>query len=253
MHVVVTGASSGIGEALAREYLKRGAQVTLVARRLELLERLAEGAPGRTHLVKADLADVAHCTDWLPAAEEALGPVDVLVNNAGIQIVRPLVETPWDEGERLVALDLLSPMKLTQAVARTMVARGTGAVVDVASMAGIAPTPGMYFYNAAKAGLAAASEALRAELAHHGVHVVTVYPGPVRTPLEAAGRAAYEASSLLDALPTGDAAELARLVARAVELKRPRVIYPASYAFARHFPGPTRAFMDALTPKVKGD
>ena len=252
MHVVVTGASSGIGEAIAREYLGRGAHVTLVARRKENLERIAAGAAERAHVVVADLADTDAAWAWIDDAENALGPIDVLVNNAGVQIVQHATETDWAAAERLLQLDLHVPLRLTTLVLRRMIPRGTGTIVDVASMAAIAPTPGMYFYNAAKGGLAAASEGLRAEVKKHGVHVVTVYPGPVTSELEARGRAAYEDAAATRNVPTGTPEVLARLVADAVAKKRPRVIYPRSYGFARHFPNATRWALDRLTPPLKG-
>ncbi len=250
LHVVVTGASSGIGAALAREYFARHARVTLVARRRELLEQVAAGRAA--HLVQADLTDPAQVTSWVDGAEAEQGPVDVLINNAGVQIVRSFLDTPIEDARRLLELDLLTPLRLSQHVAKKMAARGQGTLVDIASVAAIAPTPGMAFYNAAKGGLAAASEGLRAELKAHGVHVVTVYPGPVKTPMEEAGRTAFETSKVATLLtPTGDADVLARLVADAVEARQPRVIYPALNGLARHFPAMTRLLLDALTPKLR--
>lgn len=257
MHVVVTGASSGIGEAIAREYLARGASVTLLARRAENLERVAAAGAGRTHVVTADLSEARFCAadeapwDWLDASERALGPVDVLVNNAGVQICRRATETEWPEAERLLRLDLHVPLRLTALVLRRMIPRGSGAIVDIASMAALAPTPGMFFYNAAKGGLAAASEGLRAEVKKHGIHVVTVYPGPVTSELEAAGRAAFEDTATTRNVPTGSPEVLARLVADAVKKKKPRVVYPRMYGLARHFPNATRWAIDAFAPPLK--
>jgi short-subunit dehydrogenase len=118
-------------------------------------------------------------------------------------------------------------------------------------MAAIAPTPGMFFYNAAKGGLAAASEALRAEVKAYGIHVVTVYPGPVRSALEAAGRAAFEDGAGTKYTPTGSADVLAKKIADAVARRRPRVVYPGVYGFARHFPNATRWAVDSLTPPLR--
>ena len=252
MHVVVTGASSGIGEAIAREYLARGASVTLVARRKEHLDRIAAAGAGRSHVVTADLADPDAAWTWVDEAEGALGPIDVLVNNAGIQIVKHATDTEWNAAERLLRLDLLVPLRLTTLVLQRMIPRGSGAIVDIASMAALAPTPGMYFYNAAKGGLAAASEGLRAEVKKHGIHVVTVYPGPVTSELEAAGRAAFEDRATTRNVPTGTPEVLARLVADAVAKKKPRVVYPRMYGLARHFPNATRWALDALTPPLRG-
>jgi len=251
MHVVVTGASSGIGEAIAREYLSRGANVTLIARRRDRLDEIAKVAPDRTHVVQADLGNPEVAFSWLDDAEKAMGPIDVLVNNAGVQIVKGVLDTTWEEGERLLVLDLHTPLRLTQLVLKRMVPRKTGTIVDIASMAALGPTPGMFFYNAAKAGLAAASEGLRAEMKPHGIHIVTVYPGPVASDMESAGRAAYEETAATKYTPTGTADVLAKLIATAVTKKRARVMYPRLYALSRHFPNATRWALDALTPPLK--
>jgi short-subunit dehydrogenase len=251
MHVVVTGASSGIGEAIAREYLARGDRVTLVARRRELLERIAAAGTDRTHIVCIDLADANATWTWVDAAEAALGPIDVLVNNAGVQIVRRAVETDWADAERLLRLDLHVPLRLTTMALKRMIPRGSGTIVDIASVAALAPTPGMFFYNAAKGGLAAASEGLRAEVKRHGIHVVTVYPGPVTSALEAAGRAAFEEGPAVRNVPTGSPEVLARLIADAVAKKKPRVVYPRMYGVTRHLPNLTRWALDVFTPPLK--
>jgi short-subunit dehydrogenase len=252
VHVVITGASSGIGEALSREYLRRGASVTLVARRKRLLEEIAKEHPERCHVVEADLAAYEYADGWVDGAVAALGEVDVLVNNAGVQIVKGTVDTTWDEGERQIRLNTLSPFKLTKRVLPGMIARGRGTIVDISSSAALAPTPGMYFYSASKAALGAASECLRGELRGTGVHVVTVYPGPVDTAMNTSGRAAYEETWAVKTFtPTGDPAVLARKIANAVASRRARIIYPAFYGLTRHFPNLTRFVMDRMTPPLK--
>ncbi|HRI07306.1 MAG TPA: SDR family NAD(P)-dependent oxidoreductase [Nannocystaceae bacterium] len=251
MHVLVTGASSGIGEAIAREYHGRGATLTLVARRRHLLDALVDGLPpGRALVLDRDLAEPDAAAAVIDEATRALGPIDILINNAGVQIVGPFVDTPIADGERLLRLDLLTPLRLTHAVLPSMIARRAGTIVDIASVAGLVPAPGMAYYNAAKAALAAASEGLRAEIAHHGVHVVTVYPGPVESAMEAAARARYPKSAAVHGLPTGTPAALARRIAAAVDRRRPRVIYPRVYALSRHFPALARWITDRLTPRL---
>ena len=210
LHVAVTGASAGIGAAIVREFAAAGAHLTLVARRRALLEPLAASLPTRTHVVAADLADLATATDWIAGAERVLGPIDVLVNNAGVQIVGPTAGTDLGAAESLLTVDLLTPMRLCLAVLPGMLARGHGALINVASMAGISPTPGMFYYSAAKGGLGSASEALHAELRPTGIHVLTVYPGPVHSDMEAAARTRFEPSFLTNHIPTGDPAILAR-------------------------------------------
>jgi short-subunit dehydrogenase len=252
VHVVITGASSGIGEALAREYLRRGASLTLVARRRGKLEELAGGHAERCRVVEADLAEHEHACDWVDAAADALGPIDVLVNNAGVQIVGRTVDTPIDDCERMLRLNVLSPLRLIKHVLPAMLVRGRGSLVQIASMAGIAPTPGMFYYNASKAAVGAASESLRGELRGTGVHVMTVYPGPVRTPMEATGRAAYHETAMMKLFtPVGEADVLARKIANGVASGRGRIIYPATYGISRHFPNLTRFFLDRFTPPLK--
>ncbi len=248
MHVLVTGASSGIGEALARPFSSRGDQVSLVARSVGKLETLATEL-GRAQVISADLTVLDSIDGVVDRAEAGFGPVDICINNAGIQIVAQTVDVPVDEGERLLRLNLLAPLRLHARVLPGMIERGHGAIVDVASLAGIAPTLGMVHYSASKAGLAAASEALRAEVAKAGVHVVTVYPGPVETNMAAAAMDRYDAPPAM--LPTGTVEGLAKRVVRAVERKRDRVIYPEFYAAARHLPGATRWVMDRFSPVPK--
>jgi short-subunit dehydrogenase len=249
-HVAITGASSGIGEAMVREWVKAGAQVTMVARRRELMEKIAIDVGGKTHIAAADLSDPARSTEWIADAEKEFGPIDVLVNNAGMQIVEAAAVTDQEQADMLLRLDLLVPMRLTRAVLPQMLARKHGTIVDVASLAGLAPTPFMYWYNAAKGGLGVASEGLRGELRKSGVHVVTVYPGPVDTPMARTAYATFEPSLGIKLLPAGTTDVLARRVRRAVERRRARVIYPWFYTVARHFPALTRFLIDRSTLKL---
>lgn len=251
LHVAITGASAGIGAAIACEYAAAGARLTLVSRRRALLEPLAASLNTPTHVVAADLGALSGATAWLAEAEAALGPIDVLINNAGVQIVGPTPGSDLAAAEALLAVDLLAPLRLCLAVLPGMLARRGGCIVNVASMAAIAPTPGMTYYSAAKAGLAGASEALRGELRRSGVHVVTVYPGPVRTEMEAAARTRYEPSAITDHLPTGEPAVLARRIRRAVERRQDRVVFPRFYNLSRWFPGITSWVLGRYTPALR--
>lgn len=254
MHIVITGASSGIGAAYARHFSRAGHKLTLVARRRDLLLALAAELPTENHVVAQDLGDLEAAPRFLGAAEDALGPIDVLINNAGVQVVGPFAQTSSEEGERCIQVDLFAPLRLTRAVLPSMIRRRAGVVVDVASMAALAPTPGMAYYNAAKGGLAAASEALRAELRPFGVHVVTVYPGIIAsTAMAQAAMTKYGESRAMALTPRGTEEALAKLTLAAIVGRRDRVIYPRSGALARWFPATTRWLMDRFTPALRSD
>lgn len=246
MHVVITGASSGIGACLAREYHRGGARVTLVARRAGLLEELKRALGSRCEIVVADLG-AADPTKWLAG----LGPIDVFINNAGFNITAPFDAGPDGEVGRLFRVDLLAPIALMRAVVPAMVARGSGAVVNVSSLAGLVPPAGMTAYAAAKAGLAAYSEALHAELRGTGVHVLTVCPGPIANGTPHDNVAIYGEDSVATAVPVGQAVDLAREIRCAVERRCARLIFPRFYGLARTFPGIARWLVTRFTPPLK--
>jgi len=251
MHVAITGASSGIGAALARELAKRGDAITLVARRRKLLDELAGSLGTGAQVAVADLADVERCCDWIAPAEAALGPVDVLINNAGSTLVRRFVDTALEDADRLLRLDLIAPLRLTRTVLPGMIARGHGTIVDICSAAAFAALLGTTYYAAAKAGLAAASEVLRGELRGTGVHVVTVYPGPVRTAMSAQAFDSYGDSWTKHLVAEASPEKLARRIRVAIERRRPRVMFPASYAVVRHMPDTARWVLDRLSPPIR--
>ena len=253
MHVAITGASSGIGAALAREWAAAGAKLTLVARRKPLLDELAASLQTQCQVAPHDLSVPEQAADWLAAAEAALGPIDVLVNNAGVQVIGPSGTIDIERAEAQLRTNLLSPLRIIRAALPGMLARKAGVIVSISSMAALAPTPGMTWYNASKGGLAAASESLRGELRKTGVGVVTVYPGIIdATDMGKSGLASYQQTKLVALQPRGTPEELARLVRRAVEKRSARVIYPRVYHFTRWFPGATRFMLDRFTPPMTG-
>ena len=254
MHVAITGASSGIGEALARAWARSGAKLTLVARRRELLEKLAAecvGAGAAAIAIAHDLSDSAHACDWLAAAEAAHGPIDVLVNNAGMENVGTSAKSDPALGVKVLHLNLISPLLLTREILPRMLARRSGTIVQVASGAALVGTPGMTWYSASKAGLAQFTETLRGELGGTGVHACVVYPGPIKTPM---GEGVYPKYGGREGpagrAPEGTPEKLAELVLRAVEKKRARVIYPGVFWLAWLFPWFFRAIVFRLTPPI---
>ena len=176
--VIVTGASSGIGEATARAFGRAGDRVVLVARRVERLQRLAGELPDSL-VVPADLTKAE---DVARVASEALaryGTIDVLVNNAGLGHYNWLERLPEDNIRQEVQVNLIAPILLTRAVLPSMQTRRRGVIINVGSVAGKIATPTMSIYNATKFGLDGFSEALRREVGPQGIHVCVIYPGGV--------------------------------------------------------------------------
>lgn len=249
--MVVTGASSGIGEALAREFAHAGAKVTLVARRRELLLSLAAELGPKTHVVAHDLSDVDKADAWLAGAVQKNGPIDVLINNAGRSLVTFTDEMELSDGKHLLSLNLLTPVHLCRTLLPEMLRRKSGVLVNVSSVAAMTPVLGGAWYSASKAGLAAASESLRAELRGTGVHVVTVYPGPVHSALAVYGMSRLEVTRSAGWLQWGTANVLAKRVRKAVEQRQARVIYPRMYFFARWLPALAQWLNEKFAPMPK--
>jgi short-subunit dehydrogenase len=207
-----------------------GARLALLDREASSMQLLA-AAVGNATTHGVDLRDI----DALPSVIDSIaavggGPIDALVNCAGVMRVKHVSAWQWDEAQALLAVDLLAPLRLIDLVVRGMIERGSGVIVNVASMAGKVPLKGCTYYGASKAGLGMASEIARADLAPHGVRVVTVYPGPVRSALEQGARDDYGGGGLFGRFaPTGDPAELAQRIMSAIDRDEPRVIYPRLY------------------------
>ncbi|HEX6389877.1 MAG TPA: SDR family oxidoreductase [Solirubrobacteraceae bacterium] len=182
---LITGASSGIGVDLARELAKRGHGVTLVARREERLQEVAaelrERYDVRAEVLACDLLD-AEARDALPARVGELGlTVSVLVNNAGYGTAGEFIELDARREIDMVRLNCEAVVALTAAYAPQMADRDRGAILVVASSAGVQPIPGQATYAASKAFALSFAEALHAELRPHGVVVTALCPGPVET------------------------------------------------------------------------
>jgi len=171
--VLVTGASGGLGNAIARACAARGARVVVSGRREDALQALA--ADIGAEAVCADLADA----DAVVRLAGSAGDVDVLVSNAALPAGGTVDTFSVEEIDRAVAVNLRAPMVLSRLLSESMAARGYGQVVFVSSLAAAFPTPGLTVYNATKAALASYGLSLRGELAAHGVGVSVVYPGPI--------------------------------------------------------------------------
>lgn len=237
--IVLTGASGGIGSALARELAREGAALLLVGRRPETLSALAvelAGLGGRAIPVPADLRQAQSAQTVARRAREEFGGVDILVNNAGATRFGLFQQESLDAAEQLLAVNLLGPMRLTQALLPEMLTRGRGQIVNIGSTFGSLAFPGFSLYAASKFGLRGWSEALRRELAGSGVDVCHLSPRATRT---AANDARVEAmnAQLGTAVDSPEAAarQLCRAIARGrrrLQLGAPETLFTAINALA---------------------
>jgi 2-hydroxycyclohexanecarboxyl-CoA dehydrogenase len=178
---LVTGGASGIGAATARRLASEGALVVVADRDPAGARAVADEVGG--HGTTLDVTDAAAVRTVIAEVSQLLGPVDVLVNNAGGGQLALFVDTDEDDWDRIVALNLRSTMSCTKAVLRSMYERRRGSIVNVASESGNVGAPGGAAYSAAKAGVLGFTKAVARESARYGVRVNAVAPGPIDTPL----------------------------------------------------------------------
>ena len=181
----MTGASGGIGEEYARQLAAQGADVVLVARRGDALERLAGELHGRNGVTCEVLAADLSTDAGVRAVEERVGEVDLLVNNAGYGIARHLAEVAPEHVDGMIRLNVLALARLTRAALPGMLERGHGGIVNVSSVAGFQPSPSFATYNATKAFVTMFTEALALEVQGTGVRVQALCPGLTRTGFQA--------------------------------------------------------------------
>lgn len=183
---LVTGASGGIGAAIARALHAQGAIVALSGTRRDALDALAAELGDRSHVCPADLRDAAEPDSLIESAEAAAGPLHILVNNAGMtrdMLALRMRDADW---QAVLDVDLSAPFRLTRAALRGMVRRRMGRIINISSIVGITGNPGQSNYAAAKAGLIGMTKALAQEVASRGVTVNAIAPGFVETAMTAA-------------------------------------------------------------------
>jgi NADP-dependent 3-hydroxy acid dehydrogenase YdfG len=185
---LITGASSGIGEATAVALAAEGAAVGLGARRKDRIDALAErisGDGGRALAIESDITEEAAANALVERTASELGGLDVLVNNAGVMLLGPVAGADTEEWRRMIHVNLLGLLYCTHAALPVMGEAGSGHIVNISSVAGRIATMGSAVYNMTKWGVAAFSEALRQEVLHANVRVTCVEPGFVETELQA--------------------------------------------------------------------
>lgn len=193
--ILLTGASSGIGEAAADQFAREGATVVVVARRQELLGALAERittAGGDALAIACDVSDMDAVDALVADVEQRLGGIDILINNAGRSIRRPLAESleRWHDVERTIVLNYYAPLRLIRGLAPGMIERGDGHIINVSTWGVLSEASPLFaVYNASKAALSTVSRVVETEWGDKGVHSTTLYYPLVATPMIAPTKA----------------------------------------------------------------
>ena len=183
LNALVTGATGGLGGAMARALHAQGAVVTLSGTRAAALEALAGELGERVHIVPCNLGDKEQVEALVPHAEKAMGQIDVLVNNAGITrdgLFMRMKDEDWDE---VLAVNLTSAFRLSRACLRGMMKRRFGRIVSITSIVGVTGNPGQGNYAASKAGMIGMSKSLAAEVASRNITVNCIAPGFIASPM----------------------------------------------------------------------
>ncbi|MCA2264432.1 SDR family oxidoreductase [Mycobacterium marseillense] len=207
--ILLTGASSGIGEAAAEQFAREGATVVVVARRQELLDALAERittAGGEATAIACDVSDMDAVDALVADVEKRLGGIDILINNAGRSIRRPLAESleRWHDVERTIVLNYYAPLRLIRGLAPGMIERGDGHIINVSTWGVLSEASPLFsVYNASKAALSTVSRVVETEWGDQGVHSTTLYYPLVATPMIAPTKA-YQGMPALTSEEAGE-------------------------------------------------
>ena len=183
LSALVTGATGGLGGAIARSLHAQGATVALSGTRAAALEELAGQLGERVHVLPCDLSDKASVEALVPAAEAAMGQVDILVNNAGITRDGLFMRMKDDDWDKVIDVNLTSAFRLSRAVLRGMMKRRFGRIIGITSVVGVTGNAGQGNYAASKAGMIGMSKSLAAEVASRNITVNCIAPGFIASPM----------------------------------------------------------------------
>jgi 3-oxoacyl-[acyl-carrier protein] reductase len=180
---LVTGASGGLGQAIARALHKRGAIVALSGTRKEALEALATELGGKVHVLPCNLTEKAEVEALVPAAETAMGGLDILINNAGVTKDNLFLRMKDEEWDTVLAVNLSAVFRLSRAAVKGMLKRKYGRIIQITSIVGVTGNPGQGNYAASKAGMIGMSKSLAAEVAARNITVNCIAPGFIHSPM----------------------------------------------------------------------
>ncbi len=199
---LVTGASGGLGGAIARALHAQGAEVALSGTRTDALEALAGELAGRVHVLPSDLSDKAAANKLVEDAQGAMGGLDILVNNAGIARDALMMRMKDEDWEAVLEVNLTATFRLARAALRPMVRQRWGRIIGITSTVGVTGNPGQANYAASKAGMIGMTKALAAEVATRGITVNCVAPGFITTAMTDA-LDAKQKERVVGAIPSG--------------------------------------------------
>jgi 3-oxoacyl-[acyl-carrier protein] reductase len=180
---LVTGASGGLGQAIARSLHQQGATVALSGTRKDALEALAAEFTDRVHVLPCNLAEKAEVEALVPAAEAAMGGLDILVNNAGVTKDNLFLRMKDEEWDLVLAVNLSAVFRLSRAAVKGMLKRKYGRIIQITSIVGVTGNPGQGNYAASKAGMIGMSKSLAAEVAGRNITVNCIAPGFIHSPM----------------------------------------------------------------------
>jgi 3-oxoacyl-[acyl-carrier protein] reductase len=221
---LVTGASGGIGEAIARALHAQGAAVTLAGTRRDALDALRGNLKERAHVAAADLSDAAAAEQLVKDAEAAMGRVDILVNNAGLTRDTLAMRMKDEDWERVLAVNLTAAFRLSRAVLRGMMKARFGRIIGITSIVGVTGNAGQTNYAASKAGMIGMSKSLAQEVASRGITVNCIAPGFITTAMTDK-LSDEQKAKLLGAIPAGRMGASADIAAAAVYLASDEAAY----------------------------